>query len=159
MTDAGPIPTGALPRGWVSAGEFEFEHPTAGIVVWADRRPDEVGAGTTGAPSTWRVRYERQVGEATERQTVGVVTTRDAAVDGLLSCMRRVSDGPDTHADGGGTAASGASAPDDTRWVSLSTLADGVSLRDAVPSEADGRAPVDEVAYARTWAARLDVEG
>ena len=144
----------------MSAGDFEFEHPTAGIAVCADRRPDEVGAGTTGAPSTWRVRYERRMGEVTERRTVGVVTTRDAAVDGLLSCMRRVSDGLDTHADGGGgTVASGASAPDGARWVSLSTLADGVSLRDAVPSESDGRAPVDEVTYARAWAARLDAEG
>ena len=160
MTDAGPIRTGELPKGWVSAGDgFEFEHPAAGLTVCADRRPGDADAEMAGAPGPWRVWYERWVGEATERRTVGCVTTRDAAVNGLLACMRRVSDSPATHADGGGSAASRAAASDDCRWISLSTLADGVSLRDAVPMGADGGTPVDETAYARSWAEKLDAEG
>lgn len=141
MTDAEPIPAGTLPRGWVSAGaEFAFENPTAGLAVRADRRTDDADAGIAGAPTAWRVWYERRVGETTECRTVGTVCTREEAVDGLLRCMRRVSDG----------------GAEGLRWVALSTLASEVTLRDAVPT-ADGG--VDDAAYAASWAAKLDAGG
>ena len=168
MTDSGPIPTGALPKGWTPAGDdLTFEHPPDGLEVCADRRPEDA-AETAGAPCAWKVRYERRVGEATERRTVGTVTTRDAAVDALLSCMRRVSGGPTaepesgpdpnsrSNSDAGGAAASSESATVDGRWASLSTLADGVSLRDSVPATAEEGA--DAASYARSWAAKLDAE-
>lgn len=149
MTEGGQIPAGELPRGWVSvdAGPT-FEHRTTGIRVYADRCPDDVDVVVSGASEAWRVWYERRVGETTECRCVGTVTTRDAAVDGLLSCMRRVSDGPAPRSDGGA-----AGAPEDCRWVALSTLAEGVSLRDGVPVAEEG---ADAASYARSWAERLD---
>ena len=145
MTDSVSIPEGLLPDGWVPAdGDLAFVHSTAGVAVCADRQPDDA-AGATGAPCGWRVWYERRAGEATEFRTVGTVTTRDAAVDALLSCMRRVS---------GGAAGPNTPALVDGRWAALSTLAEGVTLHDAVPT-ADGDGGVDEASYARSWAAKL----
>ena len=149
---SGSMPEGVLPDGWVPAdGDLAFEHATAGVAVCADRQPEDA-VGATGAPCGWRVRYERRAGEATERRTVGAVTTRDAAVDALLSCMRRVS---------GGAAEPDAPTSVDGRWAALSTLAAGVTLHDSVPTadDEDGDG-VDEPSYARSWATKLrdDVE-
>ena len=140
------MPDGALPDGWSPTGDgLVFEHPAAGLVAGVDRQPEDV-TGATGAPPGWRVWYERRAGEATERRTVGTVTTRDAALDALLSCMHRVSDGENAPSD---------TVPVDGRWAALSTLAAGVTLHDAMPAAADGDG-VDEAAYARSWAAKLD---
>ena len=176
MTASGSIPDEVLPDGWAPAGDdLTFEHTAAGLAVCADREPGDA-AGTTGAPCGWRVWYERRVGEATECWTVGTVTTRDAAIDALLSCMRRVSAGPaerpgrtllpETDADttvrlsatdeSRDASTDFPDAPVDGRWTALSTLADGVALRDAVPTVADGEGGVDAAAYARSWAAKLD---
>lgn len=153
MTDAGPIPTGDLPKGWVSADAgLTFDHRTAGLRVYADRCPGDADAEMAGASEAWWVWYERRVGETTERRRVGTVTTRDAAVDGLLTCMRRVSDGATPRSDGG---APSAAAPEDCRWAALSTLAEGVSFRDAIPS-AEG--DVNAASYARSWTERLAAE-
>lgn len=154
MTDAGPIPTGELPEGWVSAGgDFDFRHPATGLAVRADRRTGDADAETAGAARAWRVAFERHVGEVTDRRTVGAVTTHDAAVDAVLSCMRRVTDGP---RGGGARGRAGRGAPEDPRRTALSTFAADVSLHDPVPTATDGGGPVDEVAYARAWMAKLD---
>ena len=147
MTASGSIPDGVLPKGWVpthGGDGLVFERPAAGLVVGTDRQLEDA-PGTTGAPCGWRVWYERRVGEATERRTVGAVTTRDAAVDALLACMRRVCD----------EMTGESNAPVDGRWVTLSTFAEGVRFRDPVPA-ADGEGGVDEVSYARSWTAKLD---
>ncbi len=129
-----------------SGADFEFEHPATGLAVGADRRPGDADAEAAGASCAWRVWYERHAGEATERRTVGAVTTRDAAVDAVLSCMRRVSDDAAEDREG-------------CRLAALSTLAAGVSLHDPVPTADNSGGPVDEVAYARSWVERLGAEG
>ena len=146
MPASGTIPDGVIPDGWTTAGDsLTFEHPAAGLVAGVDRQPEDV-VGTTGAPCGWRVWYERRVGEATECRTVGTVTTRDAAVDALLSCMRRVS----------GEKTAGPNPPVDVRWTALSTLAEGATLHDSVPPATDGEGGVDTASYAQSWLAKLD---
>ena len=148
MTASDTIPDGVVPDGWTAAGDdLVFEHPAAGLIAGVDRQPED-SVGTTGAPCGWRVWCERRVGEATECRTVGTVTTRDAAVDALLSCMRRVS----------GEKTAKPNEPVDGRWTALSTLAEGATLRDSVPPAADGEGGVDTASYARSWVAKLDGE-
>ena len=146
MIASGTIPDETLPDGWAPTGDgLVFKCPTSELVAGVDRQREDA-AGTTGAPCGWEVWYERRAGEATERQTVGAVTTRDAAVDALLSCMRRVSGEKTAESD----------TPVDGRWTALSTLAEGVTLRDSIPAAADGEGGVDAASYARSWVTKLD---
>lgn len=94
--DQEPIPPEALPPGWGPA-----DHGTERIAYRHSRPHIELSAALAGGarshPSLgveccWELRYEYDIGELVVSDSICLVSTRHAAVEGLLECMARVRD-------------------------------------------------------------------
>ena len=118
--DQPPIPREALPPGWGLTehrdGRFGYRRRTPPIELVADRTPANRCHPTLGLNSCWELRCRYRLGDRSVSDVIGCVTTRQAAIDGLLECMRSIH------------AADGVSGPVEV----LSVLKD-ISFSDLVP--------------------------
>ena len=96
VPDQHPIPREALPPGWGPA-----THCDAEIVYRRTRPPIELIAAKTDADRShpalglercWELRFHHLIGNFPIRESVGRVSTRSAALDGLLESMHRIHD-------------------------------------------------------------------
>ncbi|WP_247003588.1 hypothetical protein [Halosolutus gelatinilyticus] len=92
--DQPPIPQEALPPGWGPAelcGDcFAYRHSRLAIELLADRTAADGSHPRLGLNRYWELRYRYSLSDRSITESIGHVSTRHAAVDGLLECMRRV---------------------------------------------------------------------
>lgn len=96
VIDCDPIPREALPPGWGPA-EVRDER----LAYRRARPPIELIAELTDADHThpglgigrcWELRYRHPVAEPPITESIGRVSTRTAALEGLLECMTQITD-------------------------------------------------------------------
>ncbi len=121
-TDHTPIPREALPPGWGPA-EVRDDH----LAYRRTQPPLELIAQLTeadhshpclGISRCWELRYRHPVTEPPITESIGRVTTRSAALEGLLECMTRIHERVEEPRD-----------PSETR-----AILEGVSLAGFVPN-------------------------
>ena len=121
-TDQRPIPTEAVPPGWgateLREGRFAYRYSRPPIELVADRTLADGCHPGLGLSCYWELRYRYSLGEQPITETIGRVSTRQAAIDGVLECMRRIHD-----------TAESVDNPFD-----VSTVLERVSLSDLVPN-------------------------
>ena len=92
--DHPPIPREALPPGWGPAdcrdGRFEYRHSRPPLELIADRTAADRSHPGLGLCQCWELRYRYFLTDRTITEAIGRVSTRRAAVEGLLACMERV---------------------------------------------------------------------
>ncbi|WP_408959945.1 hypothetical protein [Natrinema sp. 74] len=119
--DQDPIPREALPPRWGLAeycgDRLVYRHNRPSIELIADSTLADRSHPGLGLCRCWELRYRYFVTDQTVTQSIGRVSTRRAAVDGLLECMRRIHD-----------TVSAADGP-----IEVGEVLNGVSLRDLVP--------------------------
>ncbi len=102
-TDQPPIPREALPPGWCPTercdGRFAYRHSQPPVEVIADRTAADRSHPTLGLGSCWELHCRYFLGDRSITDLVGRVSTREAAVDGLLECMHRIHDRVDESSD------------------------------------------------------------
>ncbi|MXV62668.1 hypothetical protein GS429_11445 [Natronorubrum sp. JWXQ-INN-674] len=100
--DHPPIPREALPPKWGPVaccdGKFAYRHSQPPIELIADRSADRSHPGL-GLSHCWELRYRYSLGDRAIVESIGRVSTRRAAVDGLLECMHRIHESVDQPAD------------------------------------------------------------
>lgn len=123
--DHHPIPLEALPPGWGPAdnddGYVAYRRPRPGIELIASRTEADRSHPSLGLGCYWELRYRLPVGEVSVTDTIGHVSTRSAALEGLLQCMHRVHERVEE--------------PDP---VAVEAVLEDVSLGSAVPDGAAG---------------------
>ena len=116
-----PIPPERLPPGWGAvdhgAERFVYCRNESPIELIAARTAPELSHPALGLGHCWELRYRHAVGEVPVVERIGCVSTRHAALEGLVECMYRVHDRAENPAD-----------PFEVRAV-----LDGVRLRDLIP--------------------------
>ena len=121
-SDQHPVPPEALPPGWgpveCCRDYLAYRHARPPIELIADRTTADSFHPGLGLSHCWELRYQYALEDRAITECIGRVSTRGAAVDGLLECMSRLHDRLENRTD-----------PFEIRNV----LAD-VSLADAVPS-------------------------
>ncbi|MFC6719622.1 hypothetical protein ACFQGT_13460 [Natrialbaceae archaeon GCM10025810] len=121
-SDRSPIPREALPPGWgpadVSDERIAYRRGRPPIDLVAVRLPASQAHPGLGLCHYWELRYRYAIGERTVRKSIGRVTTRTAALEGLVECMHRIHDRADDLSD-----------PLDVR-----AALEGVRLADPVPN-------------------------
>lgn len=109
------------PEGWSCREAREervsFARDGDRVVVAADRTTDSPQP-SLDCPYAWVLTYRQRTGVAIMGGSVGFVTTKDAAIEGLFTCMRQVN------------AALDRSGID----IDLHTVLDRINLRDEIPS-------------------------
>lgn len=89
--DQHPIPREALPPGWGPAeccdGQFEYRHGQPPIELVADRTTADQSHPGLGLSHCWELRYRYLLGDRRVVESIGRVSTRRAAAEGLLECM------------------------------------------------------------------------
>ncbi|TYT63790.1 hypothetical protein [Natrialba swarupiae] len=94
-TNRHPIPRTELPPGWglteLGDDRFAYRHSRPPIVLVADVSADQ-SHPRLGICRCWELCYQYSLGDRISSETIGRVSTRQAAVDGLLECMRSVHD-------------------------------------------------------------------
>lgn len=123
-----PLPEDTyLPGGWscrgARDGELAFARDGGQFVVEAERTTEGPDP-ELDCPYAWALTYRQRTGVAAVGGPVGFVTTRDAAIEGLIACMREVN------------AALGAGPA-----IDLRTVLDGVDLSDEVPRAVEDERP------------------
>lgn len=117
-----PIPPEALPPDWGLAefgnDRFVYRHRTPSIELIADSTFPDGSNPRLGLCRCWELRYRYFLTDCTISRSIACVTTRQAALDGLLECMHRI------HG-----AASSATDP-----TAVGAILDTVSLSDLVPN-------------------------
>ncbi|WP_049924146.1 hypothetical protein [Halopiger djelfimassiliensis] len=121
-TDQHPIPREALPPGWGPAelrdGRFSYRRNCPPLELIADRTtPDRCHPGL-GLSHCWELRYRYLLADRAITEAIGRVSTRQAAVDGLLECMHRIHD----HVE------------EPTNPIEIGSILDRVSFADLVPN-------------------------
>ncbi|WP_255169312.1 hypothetical protein [Natrononativus amylolyticus] len=95
--DHSPIPREALPPGWgpaeVCDERYAYRRSRPSIELIAARRAGDHAHPGLGLGHCWELRYRHRVGELSVSESIGRVTTRGAALEGLLECMSRIHDG------------------------------------------------------------------
>lgn len=121
VADQDPIPSEALPPRWGLAercgDRFVYRYSRPPIELIADSTLADRSHPGLGLCRCWELRYRYFLSDRTIRRSIGRVSTRQAAVDGLLECMRCIHETVST-ADGP---------------VEVGEVVDGVSLADLVP--------------------------
>ncbi|MFC4540911.1 hypothetical protein ACFO5R_03080 [Halosolutus amylolyticus] len=102
-TDQHPIPREALPPGWGPAelrdGYVSYRHSTLPLELIADcTRPDR-SHPSLGLGRCWELKHRYALADRSITETIGRVSTRRAAVNGLLECMNRIHEVVDEPAD------------------------------------------------------------
>lgn len=91
-----PIPLEALPPGWgpaeYSDGRVAYRHGSPSIELVAVRTTADHCHPALGLGRCWELRFRHLAGDLPITERIGRVTTRSAAVDGLLRCMHCVHD-------------------------------------------------------------------
>lgn len=122
VPDQHPIPREALPPGWGPAecceDHLAYRHARPPIELTANRTAAESHPGL-GLCHCWELQYRYSLGERSITESIGSVSTRRAAVEGLLECMTRVNERVEDPFD-----------PIETQAV-----LEGIALADAVPDE------------------------
>ncbi|ELY55570.1 hypothetical protein [Natronolimnohabitans innermongolicus] len=94
--DQPPIPPEALPPGWGSVdccdGHLEYRHRQPPIELVADRTSADRSHPGLGLCQCWELCYRYSLGDRTVTESIERVSTRHAAVDGLLECMRSINE-------------------------------------------------------------------
>ena len=89
-----PIPPEVLPPGWGPAelgdDRFVYQHSNPPIELVADSTSAEQSYPGLGICRCWVLRYRYFLMDSTIVRSIGHVATRQAALDGLLECMRRI---------------------------------------------------------------------
>lgn len=120
-TDQDPIPREALPPGWGPAehcdGHFAYRHDRPPIELIATRTAADRTHPSLGLGRCWELQYRHPVGDISVAETIGRVSTRQAALDGLLECMRCIHD----------------SVRDSNDPIEIQSLLESVSFGDIVP--------------------------
>ncbi len=102
-TEQHPLPPDTLPPGWgpadVSDGHLAYRRRQPPIELVAERTCGTNSHPSLGLGQCWELRYRHPVGELTISEPVGRVSTRQAALNGLLECMSRIHDAVDESAD------------------------------------------------------------
>ncbi len=115
-----PIPHEALPPGWGPAecrdDNMAYRHSTFSLTLVADRTTPDRSHPGLGLCHCWELRYQYALGNQSVDEPIGRVSTRSAAIDGLLECMHRIHDAAD---------------PSDP--IETQAVLDRVSLADVVP--------------------------
>lgn len=121
--DQRPIPPEALPPGWGSAdageGRLAYRRGRPAIELIAARTDADRSHPSLGLGRCWELRYRFPLGERSVSESIGRVSTRRAAIDGLLACMNRVHEAVDD--------------PDDP--IEVRAALRDVSLSDLVPGD------------------------
>lgn len=101
--DRSPIPREALPPGWGPArcreGQFEYRRRQPPVELVADRTAVDRSLPGLGLGGCWELRYRYFLGDRRIVESIGHVSTRRAAIDGLLECMHAIHDTVDETAD------------------------------------------------------------
>lgn len=122
VPDQHPIPKEALPPGWGPAECCEdylaYRHTRPPIELTADRRAAESHPGL-GLCHCWVLQYRHSLGEHSITESIGCVSTRHAAAEGLLECMSLVNERVEDLSDP----------------IEMQTVLKGVVLVDIVPDE------------------------
>ncbi|WP_254521868.1 hypothetical protein [Natrinema caseinilyticum] len=94
--DQAPIPREALPPRWGLAehgdDRFIYRHSNPPIELIADSTVADRSHPGLGLCRCWELRYRYFMVDRAITRSIGRVSTRRAAVDGLLECMRRIHD-------------------------------------------------------------------
>ncbi|WP_254532239.1 hypothetical protein [Natrinema gelatinilyticum] len=94
--DQVPIPREALPPRWGLAengdDRFIYRHSNPTIELIADSTVANRSHPGLGLCRCWELRYRYFMTDRAVTQAIGRVSTRQAAVNGLLECMRRIHD-------------------------------------------------------------------
>ncbi|GAB3666832.1 hypothetical protein [Halopiger thermotolerans] len=92
--DQRPIPSEALPPGWGAAelrdGRFAYRYCQPPIELVADRTTTDRCHPRLGLGYCWELRYRYSLRDRSVSEAIGRVSTRRAAVEGLLKSMREV---------------------------------------------------------------------
>lgn len=119
--DQEPIPREALPPKWGPAelrdDRFVYRHRRPPIELIADSTIADRSHPGLGLCRCWELRYRYFLTDRTITESIGRVSTRRAAVDGLLECMQRIHE-----------TVSAADGP-----LEVGEVLDTVSLSDVVP--------------------------
>ncbi|ELY46322.1 hypothetical protein [Natronorubrum sulfidifaciens] len=103
--DHPPIPRDKLPPGWGPADccddQFVYRHRQPAIELVADRTSADRSHPGLGLGRCWELRYRYALTDWTITEAIGRVSTRRAAVTGILECMHRIHDSIDEPADHG----------------------------------------------------------
>lgn len=103
MSPDSPIPHEALPPGWGPAhcceGRFEYRRRQPPVELVADRTAADRTHPGLGLGSCWELRYRFTLADRTIVESIGHVSTRRAAIEGLLECMHAIYDAVDEAAD------------------------------------------------------------
>jgi len=85
-----------LPPGWGPAsirdGHLSYRHGQLPVELIAERTCGSNSHPALGLSHCWELRYRHRIGEQTISEPIGRVSTRHAALDGLLECMNRIHD-------------------------------------------------------------------
>ncbi|ELY98046.1 hypothetical protein [Natrialba asiatica] len=94
--DTHPIPWEKLPPEWgpteYDDGRFAYHHDRFSIVLVANRTEAAKSHPGFGLCGYWELRYRYLLGDRAVSEAIARVSTRSAAVSGLLKCMNRVHD-------------------------------------------------------------------
>ncbi|QFU82091.1 hypothetical protein [Natronorubrum aibiense] len=98
-----PIPREELPPGWGPAdccdGTFAYRHGQPPIELVADRTSADQTHPGLGLSHCWELRYRYFFTDRTVSESIGRVSTRQAAIEGLLECMHTVHESVDEPTD------------------------------------------------------------
>ncbi|OVE83449.1 hypothetical protein B2G88_13450 [Natronolimnobius baerhuensis] len=94
LSDQRPIPPEALPPGWGALefcqGRFVYRYRQPPIELIADETSADRCHPGLGLHCYWELRYRYSIGDYLHTDQIGRVSTRHAALEGLLECMHRV---------------------------------------------------------------------
>lgn len=94
--DNAPLPQEQLLPDWgpvdVAADRISYQHYRLSIELIAERAPADHIHPSLGLGQSWVLEYRRQIGDLVTSGSIGRVSTRQAALDGLLACMHRLHD-------------------------------------------------------------------
>ncbi|QLG49695.1 hypothetical protein [Natrinema halophilum] len=94
--DQDPIPREALPPRWgpveCQDDRFVYRHNRPSIELIADCTLADRSHPGLGLCRCWELQYRYFMTDRTISQSIGRVSTRQAAIDGLLECMQRIHD-------------------------------------------------------------------
>ncbi|SDK99589.1 hypothetical protein [Natronorubrum texcoconense] len=97
--DNPPIPREKLPPGWGAVmfcdGQFAYRHRQPPIELVADRTAANRSHPGLGLSRCWELRYQYSLGDRTIAESIGRVSTRRAAVEGVLQCMHHIHESVD----------------------------------------------------------------
>ncbi|WP_255193000.1 hypothetical protein [Natronobeatus ordinarius] len=93
-TDRTPIPPEALPPGWgpaeVRDDRLAYRRSRPPIELIAELTDADRSHPCLGISRCWELRYRHPIAEPPITESIGHVSTRNAALEGLLECMSRV---------------------------------------------------------------------